>query len=140
MNAFLKDRLLPGIMICSPLMQTAGMYVSINLHGEISMPGFLLFPIIAIDTGITNILVFTMASAVHNVSHRALTSLRRNSMKLPGMKLSKRQMMAFSNLKIKFGSNFIDRGTPLVMQNFCINQTMSLTLIKSGRIAGLDRK
>lgn len=32
-------------------------------------------------------------------------------------------------LKIKFGSNFIDRGTPLVIQKFCLDQTMSLVLI-----------
>lgn len=54
---------------------------------------------------------------------------------LEGKKLIRRQVKGCSMLKVKFGSNFIDRGTPLVIQNFCINQTVSLTLIKLAHVA-----
>lgn len=49
-----------------------------------------------------------------------------------------REIKACSVLKIKFGSNFIDNGTPLVIQDFCMNQTLNLLLISAGRQRGRD--
>lgn len=36
---------------------------------------------------------------------------------------------SFRPLRLEFGNNYVDRSTPLVMQEFCIRQTASLVLL-----------
>ncbi|OXA64469.1 hypothetical protein Fcan01_00363 [Folsomia candida] len=109
-------------------------YVTINHYSDIAMPGFLAFPLIAVNCLTTNVVVFTLAAFVNSASEKVMESLGKKAGGLSGKKLLiKRQIRGCSVLKVKFGSNFIDRGTPLVMQTFCINQTVSLTLIKQGK-------
>lgn len=129
-NAFLMRRVVPALMICSPGIQVIAQYVCINHN--ISMPGFLIFPLMGLDASIANILIYTLASKVWSGSEKIRQSLRDNVIPFQKSKsLRKRQIASLSLLKIKFGSNYIDRGTSLNIQNFCFNQTMSLTLIKA---------
>lgn len=111
------------------------LYACINLHEELSKSGLVIIVIMGMDAIICNLVVFTLASQVHNSSLKIMRNLGRKSMALfgQGRSIAKRQLRACAILRVKFGSNFIDRGTPLVVETFCINQTMSLTLIKSGR-------
>lgn len=134
-NSFLRDRILPSIMLCVPGIQVVTLYVTINHHSDITMPGFLIFPLLLLNAGVTNVLGLTLASFVNSVSKRVIESLRKRASRLRGRKksLAKRQLRACSVLKIRFKSNFIDRGTPLVVQTFCFNQTVSLILIKEGK-------
>lgn len=128
---------MPVILSCIPAIQIVGLYVCITLHEEIALPGFAIFPLLAIAATIHNILVITLAAMVNISSKRVLIILR---LKIVGSnegkmrKLLRRELAACGVLKIKFGNNFIDNGTPLVMQNFCINQTMSLCLVKAGKV------
>ncbi|OXA61760.1 hypothetical protein Fcan01_00411 [Folsomia candida] len=133
-NSFLRDRILPSMILCVPGIQIITQYVTLNHHSDIAMPGFLVFPLIAVNTGMTNVLAFTLAAFVNSASEKVMETLGKKASLLPGKKsLIKRRIRGCSVLKVKFGSNFIDRGTPLVMQTFCINQTVSLTLIKQGK-------
>ncbi|OXA38752.1 hypothetical protein Fcan01_26387 [Folsomia candida] len=134
-NDFLMVMIVPAMMICSPGIQLIVQYVCINHHKDIAMPGFLVFPTLGLDAGINNVLVFTLASHINIGSEKALQGMKEKVMGLEKRKLMKRQIRACSVLKVKFGSNFIDRGTPLVIQNFCVNQTVALTLIKSRHVA-----
>ncbi|OXA40279.1 hypothetical protein Fcan01_24857 [Folsomia candida] len=133
-NAFLQPRVIPAIITCVPAIQIIALYVCLNHNEDIEMPGFLVFPLLLVDGFGTVILIFTLASHVHNSSENVMQTLKKSVGKLTGNKSGlMRQIRSLSVLKIKFGSNFIDRGTPLVMETFCINQTVSLTLIKQGR-------
>ncbi|OXA61761.1 hypothetical protein Fcan01_00410 [Folsomia candida] len=133
-NSFLRDRILPSLMLCVPGLQVITQYVTINHYSDIAMPGFLAFPMIAVNCVVTNVLAFTLASFVNSASEEVMKSLGRKMRGFSGKKaLIKRQIRGCAVLKVKFGSNFIDRGTPLVVQTFCINQTVSLTLIKQGK-------
>lgn len=134
-NDFLMIRIVPALLIFSPGLQLIVQYVCINHHRDIPMPGFLVFPLIGGDAGINNILVFTLASGINIASERAIQGMRNKVIGLEQGKLLRRRLRGCSVLKVKFGSNFIDRGTPLVIQNFCINQTVALTLIKSSKAA-----
>ncbi|OXA43273.1 hypothetical protein Fcan01_21973 [Folsomia candida] len=122
------------MLFCAPGVQLIAQYVCINHHAEIAMPGFLLFPLIGGDAGITNVLVFTLASYINIASERALQGMKDKIRLLESKRFMIKQLRACSVLKVKFGSNFIDRGTPLVIQNFCISQTVTLSLIKSGQV------
>lgn len=132
MNAFLERRIVPVTMLTIPLNQIIGQYVSICLHDTIPMPFFLMFPLIAVDTGVCNVLVFTLASWVHSGSLDVLRKLRRLTCGRRNSVFAK-NLKSCSLLKIKFGSNFIDRGTALVIQDFCMNQTANLVMINSSQ-------
>ncbi|OXA43101.1 hypothetical protein Fcan01_22054 [Folsomia candida] len=130
-NDFLMYRMMPALLACAPGVQVIVQYVCINHHNDIQMPGFLVFPLIGWNAGINNFLVYTLASGINIASETALQGMKNKVVGLRGQKLIRRQLRACSLLKVKFGSNFIDRGTPLVIQDFCINQTVSLTLINA---------
>ncbi|OXA41510.1 hypothetical protein Fcan01_23664 [Folsomia candida] len=134
LNAVLKDSILPSFVLGAPLIQIVSMFVCINLHEEIEMPGFVMFPMMWLDAIWANVFVFTLASCIHNVSKKLLQEIKNTGVWIENEKrLMKREMVAMSRLKIKFGSNFIDRTTPLTIQNFCWSRTMTLTLIWTKR-------
>lgn len=142
LNAFLMVRIVPVMVAGMPGLQILTQYVCIKMHEEISMPGFLIFPLVFGDSTVNNVLVFTLASWINNISAKVLMQLGNKMVNLDasrmGLSILRRKIKACTVLKIKFGSNFIDRGTPLVIQNFCLNQTMTLILIKSSRLAAKD--
>lgn len=133
MNGYARNQVAPAVVIGMPSVQILSLFVCIKLHDVVPMPGFLIFPLILVDTFINNILTFTMASNVHNVSEQFLHDW---SKRIPGGMDSslRKQLKACNVLRIRFGSNFVDRCTPLVIQDFCANQTMSLLLIKSSKV------
>lgn len=110
--------------------------VCINLHDQIGFPEFLIFPLFLVNAAIVNIFVFSLAAGIHNQSASLLQSMKRRSSETAGKKggIQRREICNCTVLKIKFGSNFIDRATPLILQNFCLNQTMSLTLANSRKL------
>ncbi|OXA62575.1 hypothetical protein Fcan01_01536 [Folsomia candida] len=129
-NAFIMNRVLPTAITLVPGLQIVAQYVCIRLNTEIPMPGFLVFPLIGVNAIIYDILIFTVASSVHNLSQDILQSFCRKISGISMDPVERRRTKCCSVLKIKFGSNFIDRGTPLVIQDFCMNQTVNLVLIK----------
>ncbi|OXA48831.1 hypothetical protein Fcan01_16502 [Folsomia candida] len=138
-NGFLMVYLIPVYMLLLPTLQILTQYVSLMMHDEIPMPSFLIFPLVWLNVFVNNIFVITLASWVNNVSTmtfkeqvRAIVhsgvGTRRSALR--------KGATACAVLKIKFGSNFIDSATPLVIQNFCLAQTVTLILIggsKKGR-------
>lgn len=128
-NDFLMVRVIPAVITGSPAIQILAQYTCINHYGDIGMPGFLVFPLIGGNAMINNVLVNTLASCINTASVKALASVKDKVALVEKKKLMRRRVWACSVLKVKFGSNFIDRGTPLVMQNFCMSQTVSLSLI-----------
>ncbi|OXA48219.1 hypothetical protein Fcan01_17287, partial [Folsomia candida] len=69
---FILEKILPALLITSPSLQMVMLYVCINHHGDIAMPGFLVFPLLAGEAVIVNILVFTLASFVNSASAKVL--------------------------------------------------------------------
>ncbi|OXA54829.1 GTPase Obg [Folsomia candida] len=130
-NNFLMDRIVPGMLLLMPALQVLTQYVSVMMHEDIPMPLFLVFPIIWLNTVTNNILIFTLASWVNNTSTKVLKEQRSSIVKQGFGAKRSTQVKACTVLKIKFGSNFLDRGTPLVIQDFCLNTTLSLILISS---------
>ncbi|XP_035715556.1 uncharacterized protein LOC118438863 [Folsomia candida] len=137
MNGCTMVRIVPSMVLCTPNLQIISQFVSIKLHSKIAMPGFLIFPLIMVDAVIVNVFVYTLASWVNSTSTKLLQTQVRRTVQFGGKKSQlAREIRACGVLKIKFGSNFIDNGTPLVIQNFCFNQTLNLLLISDGRKVG----
>lgn len=128
-------RIIPLTVFITPTLQIITQYVCISLRDAVPLPGFLVFPLIAADTIINNVLILTLGSGVHSGSQKALQLLNRRKQRgLKPDRIIRRKVKSCSLLKIRFGSNFIDRGTPLVIQDFCMGQTVNLILINSGWI------
>lgn len=133
MNAFLMEKVAPSLVCGMPLLQIVLQYVTITMYGGIAMPVFLMFPMTMVNAIVNNILIFTLASWVFNSSVKSLKKLEMRILQCTRRSVIRKQLKSCGRLKIKFGSNFIDSGTPLVIQDFCFNQTMSLILISEGK-------
>ncbi|OXA42442.1 hypothetical protein Fcan01_22758 [Folsomia candida] len=90
------------------------------LEREIPMPVFLIFPVILVDASVNNILVFTLASWVFNSSVKYLKGVEKMTLQFRSQSLIRKQLKSCGTLKIKFGSNFIDNGTPLIVLVQCL--------------------
>ncbi|OXA49897.1 hypothetical protein Fcan01_15891 [Folsomia candida] len=133
-NSFVMDKILPCVIICVPALEIVALFVCVNLHQDISGLGFLLFPLVAFDAAMIIILVFPLASWVYKESKETIRDISSKVIFLDNKALTRRQIRSFIPLRVKFGSNFIDRTTALVIQNFVLNRTMTLTLIRSRKI------
>ncbi|OXA46151.1 hypothetical protein Fcan01_19064 [Folsomia candida] len=115
-NGFLMVRLIPGYMFLMPALQVLTQYVSVMMHDEIPMPAFLIFPLVGENSFVNNIFVFTLASWVNNISKKILRE-QVSAIARCGWAARKSSLIksakACTALKIKFGSNFIDSGTPM---------------------------
>lgn len=131
LNDFLMVKIVPALITFVPGIQILGQYICVKMHHDVRMPGFLIFPLLTIDAALINIIIFTLASRVNSVSIKVLATHEKYSSKFKRTSAIKKSIRACAVLKIKFGSNYIDNGTPLVIQNFCADQTMSLILIGS---------
>lgn len=132
LNDFLMTKISPAVVIFIPAVQIVSQFVSVMMHDKIAMPGFLIFPLFLVDGFVANVLVFTLASWVNSTPHDMLVKYGRrlDNISVGGSYLRK-EVKALNSMKIKFWSNYIDRGTPLMIQNFCLAQTMSLIMIRS---------
>ncbi|OXA48789.1 hypothetical protein Fcan01_16394 [Folsomia candida] len=115
-NGFLMLLILPSFMIFMPTLQVLLQYVCIMMNNDIPKPAFLMFILVWMNVFVNNVLVFTLASWVNNVSIKVL---KENEKAMIHMGHATRrsaimkEVKASTVLKIKFGSNFIDSGTPL---------------------------
>jgi hypothetical protein len=74
--------------------------------------------------------LFTVASKVWNASVEFKQAWRRN-LQFSKQKVARRVGRNFRNLKINIGSsNFVERNTPFVYISFCIEQTITLVLMR----------
>lgn len=123
---------MPGIQITS-------VFMVIRFVGKIKMPQFGIFPVMVAGSLLSNVATTTLSSFIYLDSGTLLKSYRSGLASLgtnlrKERSILKRELRACTELKIKLGSNFIDERTPLVMQNFCWTQTVSLMLVVSNRV------
>jgi hypothetical protein len=118
----------PALLAGNPAIQIFSCFVCIKLHGEIPMPGFAYFPIQFLDCCIMGIGMFTVASHPWTKSNSLIRLWKQNDSK-KNDKCMRKALKSLSNLKVMFGNNFVDELTPLVIQDFVVNQTVSLLLL-----------
>ncbi|OXA43035.1 hypothetical protein Fcan01_22007 [Folsomia candida] len=61
-NGYLMVGIVPTLIVLMPAAQVLTQFVSIMMHSDIPMPSFLMFPLVWLNSVMTNILVFTLAS------------------------------------------------------------------------------
>jgi hypothetical protein len=130
-NNYLKNRITPLVLTFVPLLQMFSQYLWIKYHDNFPPPVLLLFIIVSIDSLVANVFISTLASWVLTNSESVVNLLRMKAVGLVRKSLLRKQIKSYPLLKIKFGSNFVDRLTPFVIQSTILSQTASLLLIKT---------
>ncbi|OXA53979.1 hypothetical protein Fcan01_11354 [Folsomia candida] len=132
-NSILMHRVIPPVMMLTAGIQIVGLYVYITHHKDIpTHPGLLIFPLVGIEGIICNVLIFTVASFVYTSSLHVLRSLRKRAGNMRETKswTASKELKSLTFMSVKFASNFVDGGTPLSIQTFCMNQIASLCLLQ----------
>jgi hypothetical protein len=127
-NNSIRDVMLPALMFGMPSIQFFASYVCIKMHGTMALPNLAFFIIIYLDTVVLTNTVITPAASIFTGSGKLLEKWITSS-KAMKRKYLRKFRGACRPLRVKFGSNFVDKKTPLVMQDMCMRQTMSSLLI-----------
>ncbi|OXA41061.1 hypothetical protein Fcan01_24347 [Folsomia candida] len=125
-NLTLSTRVIPATMVVSPWLQIYCTFVMIKLARYLPSSGFMTYPFTIFICVMVCVVFETFAAQifVNSEQQRAEWWLDPELTKLNRSRIRSRRPM-----RIQVGSNFIDRGTALVTQNFCITQTVSLLLM-----------
>lgn len=128
LNDYGRGLLIPAAMTVVPVIEITSMLAIIKLHGEISFPGFLIFPLTFLVTFTGLCLLETVSGRLRMASTNLLWHWSRRC-DIGDCKYRRRNMRSMQPLTVRFASNFIDRETALVTQNFCLNQIVSLLMM-----------
>ncbi|XP_035704132.1 uncharacterized protein LOC118434510 isoform X1 [Folsomia candida] len=126
-NDYSRIRVMPAFMSGVPFVEVLSLFVIIKLHDQVPLPGFLLFPEGFITAASALIVYETVAAILNTKSFQIIGTWKQQFCR---GKVKRREVRSLRPLMVKFGSNYIDKGTPLVTQDFCINQTVSMLLMK----------
>ncbi|XP_035707910.1 uncharacterized protein LOC118435654 [Folsomia candida] len=127
LNDYARIRVMPAFMSGVPFVEVLSLFVIIKLHDQVPLPGFLLFPEGFITAGSALIVYETVAAILNTKSVQTIDIWKQ---RFSRGKAKRREVKSLRPLMVKFGSNYIDKGTPLITQDFCINQTVSMLLMK----------
>ncbi|OXA46129.1 hypothetical protein Fcan01_19254 [Folsomia candida] len=127
-NSAMKGQVVPAVLGLIPQIQVFSLFVCIRLYASIQLPNFLLFPLILTDATVVNLVINTLAAGVHTNSSLVLKNMTRGLQTFPVRSGFRKELRACQPTKVQFGQNFVDKGTPLVIENFCFNSTVSLLL------------
>jgi hypothetical protein len=123
-------RLFVPVWITTGSVQIICMYAALKAgitgQGEDNPFLFLLIVVILIDMIIATLIMSTTGRNVSQTSEDLLTKWTKSAR--PMDKLRRKRLKAMRLICVRFAGKYIDRDTPIVIQDFCINQTVSLLL------------
>jgi hypothetical protein len=131
-NDIYQTNFFVNVMACGVfIIVSSGFFLISTRHVDnLSVLTLLLLPITLTEYAIV-ILIFSLASKVWTNSMEFKLALTRNHQMGNKRSFSRKEQKSIQNLKIKVGaSNFIERNTPFILVSFCIEQTVSLLLVK----------
>ncbi len=124
-------RMFPSTALGTPIIAFFALYVAIRLHTSLSLIEVGFFAFIYFNVTVFYLTIFVSAANLYIKSVVVLILWKREMarMAMPANKTEKRILKAMQPLKIRFGINFVDNHTPLVVQDFSMRQMASLLLI-----------
>jgi hypothetical protein len=132
-NDIYQTNFFVNVMACGVFIIVSSGFFLISTHHVDNLPvvTLLLLPITLTAYAIV-ILIFSLASKVWSNSLEFKSAWTRNhQMGNKWSSLSRKEQKSIQNLKIKVGAcNFIEKNTPFILVSFCIEQTVSLLLVK----------
>lgn len=126
-NSVLRDRIFAVMGYFTPFIQLILCFVAIKLFHtpEVDIFRRVVFIWSYIGLLCLTLIVFSVAGNVIRISSKWILVCKGRSRSA----LTRRMCRSLSILKIQFGNNFVEPLTPLVLQEFCIQQTASLLIL-----------
>lgn len=125
LNFCVRSKLFPSLLVVAPLIQILMTFACLKYHDAMSVSQLMFLAAGAADTFLVNVIYCTGAGIVHMKSSAYLERMRG----VVKGKLGRRLLKSYLTLKVRFGSNFMDERTPLVLQHFCSIQIANLLLL-----------
>lgn len=124
-NACVRTRVFPVLTFACPSVQMLSGFAIIKLNSSMKLSHFFTLAVMYFAAALFGIIVLGGAGTIFTKSHRCLVA--QNWLKTN--KIQRRELKSLQPLRIWFGSNFVDNLTSLVIQHFCMIQTMNLLLL-----------
>lgn len=128
-NSSYRGRILPFSILCIPLMEILSGVALIAVFHKANLLLTSSFLVTYMDCIVVGMLMLTFASSVYVKTEVWLNHAQSKSGKGKTIRYFRMVRQSFRPLRLEFGNNFVDRLTPLVMQEFCCRQTATLLLL-----------
>lgn len=127
LNSTVRYRVWPALTAYLPALHVLGAVACIKFHKHLALPNFVFVISVSIIVAVTELIFYTGCSKIYGNSLSWLSCVKSGGMKMN--KVERKMVRSMQPLRIWFGSNFVDELTPLVIQNFCTDQTVSVLLL-----------
>ncbi|OXA48054.1 Alpha-D-ribose 1-methylphosphonate 5-triphosphate synthase subunit PhnL [Folsomia candida] len=126
-NSTLKGRILPIFAYAIPLLQIfVGFVTAKMITIQPLNPRVGLFAYGYVGAILMSVLTLTSAGMVNTLSKEWIKS---GNGKERSTNIGRKMHASLAPLKIRFANNFVDKLTPLVMQEFCVSQSVTLLIL-----------
>lgn len=124
-NSCLRFNTFSKMAFACPIVEIFSGFAIVKLHHSMDIFYLVALLVAKFVAALVNLVVFG-AGSIYSQSWKWLQT-EQNLRK--GNKFERRVIKSMMPLRIWFGSNYVDPLTPLVVQHFCISQTMNLLLL-----------
>lgn len=124
-NAAIRVKIFPRVLALCPLHEILATFAVIKYYKVLGGTPLIFLVFMALDCKLVDAIYCIGAGLAHRKSCKYLYDVKS---RVKG-KVGVRMLKSCPTLKVRFGNNFIDEVTPLVIQHFCSVQTANLLLL-----------
>lgn len=126
LNSCIQGRICPAVVSACPIIEILGGFACIRLRQVLNPLEFAFF---AMETLIVTVYGFVLISGAGKIYTGSLKWLRDCRAGNENDRIKRRLLASLTPLKVRFGQNFVDGFTPLILQQFCTVQLANLLLV-----------
>lgn len=127
LNSIFRTRVFLPLLVAVPLIQILSGVAFLTQYHTTGSLFLIVFVVTWFEATFTTMLSLSAGSVIYTKTSDWILDGRRQG---GGRELGRKLLKSCRPLRLEFGSNFIDRLTPLVMQEFCVRNTASLLLLR----------
>lgn len=130
LNSFIKGRLMAHLMVGVSGIQIVIMIALIHRRNEMGYGEILCMSAVFLNTAFAQFLLLSACAETYKQSRRWVQRKKNMDFSLNNLqrKIAKKTLSSIRPLRVEFLDNFVDRLTPLLVQEFIWNQTISLVI------------
>lgn len=127
-NSSFRGRILPVCILCFPVIQILSGFALVELFHKAELFQISIFVVMYLESCLIGLIVLTSASSIHVKAEDWISRVKFAGGGAKNL-FFRRVHKSFRPLRLEFGNNFVERLTPLIMQEYCFRQTASLLLL-----------
>lgn len=126
-NSSYRGRILPLGIFGVPLLQILCGYALVALWQEADLFQTAIFLVMYLNVAVFGVIIITSASFIYIKAEDWVRRVKSDADK--NTRYWRKVHKSFRPLRLEFGNNYVDRLTPLMIQEFSISQTVSLLIL-----------